>query len=91
MASPNDIAKLQRIKPGRRGALIQILNMQQTLHKMTTAEGVKPMELASCARAWCELEERKRILRGKPLPGSLKPEKPKRNPKYDGSIVMMGE
>jgi len=29
---------------------------------------------ASCARAWEVLEERKRILRGKPLPGQLRPE-----------------
>jgi hypothetical protein len=29
---------------------------------------------ASCARAWDVLEERKRILRGKPLPGQLRPD-----------------
>lgn len=41
----------------------------------------KPTTRATLARAWCELEERKRILRGRPLPGQLRPvapAKPKR-------------
>lgn len=41
------------------------------------AEEVRPADLAALARAFDVLEDRKRILRGKPLPGSLKP-KPKK-------------
>jgi hypothetical protein len=38
--------------------------------------------VAQLARAWDILEERKRILRGQPLPGSYKPKaKPKPRPK----------
>lgn len=40
---------------------------------------VKPNDLASLARAWDVLEERKRILRGVPLPGSFQPS-------LDGSV-----
>ena len=36
-----------------------------------TTEKLKTSSLAQLARAWCELEERKRILRGKPLPKSV--------------------
>ena len=32
------------------------------------------LRFASLARAWCDVEERRRILMGKPLPGVLKPE-----------------
>ena len=41
---------------------------------------IKPSDLAQLARAWNVLEDRKRILKGRPLPGSLKPvpAKPKR-------------
>jgi len=45
--------------------------------------GVTPGALAQLARAWDILEERKRILRGRPLPGSLKPEKPKSKQKIN--------
>jgi hypothetical protein len=75
MASPNDIAKLPRIKPGRRGALAQLITLQQCVYEAGVKEGVEPRDLAQLSRAWDVLEERKRILRGRPLPGSLKPQK----------------
>jgi hypothetical protein len=77
MSSPNNIAQLPRMKPGRRGALSQILELQRLL----VVDAVNPETTASAraqvARAWEVLEERKRILRGRPLPGSFKPEKEK--------------
>jgi len=66
-----------RIRPGKRHALRQALQLQQCVFEEGIKPGVKPVELAQLARAWDCLEERKRILRGRPLPGSLKPEKTK--------------
>lgn len=71
-----------RIRPGKRNALRQALQLQQRVFEEGVKAGVKPVELAQLSRAWDVLEERKRILRGRPLPGSLKPEKPK-SPKQD--------
>jgi hypothetical protein len=35
---------------------------------------VAPHVRAQCARAWSDLQERKRVLDGKPLPGQLRPD-----------------
>jgi hypothetical protein len=51
--------------------------MQDVLYAFITSPDVIPKDAASCTLAWERLEERKRILRGKPMPGSLKPESPK--------------
>jgi len=51
--------------------------MQADLKRAMLAT-TKPNEKARLAEAWDALEERKRILRGKPLPGSLTHEKVKR-------------
>ncbi len=74
MASPNDIAKLPRIKPGRRGALAQLLELQRMVFEAATHRDTTPLALAALVRAYCLLEERKRILRGIPLPGQLRPD-----------------
>jgi hypothetical protein len=88
MASPNNIAELPRIKPGRRGSLHQILAMQHALVGDALAEDTTASARAQVARAWCELEERKRILRGRPLPGSFKPERQRqpRTPAYGQAL-----
>ena len=77
METQTAIAKLPRMKPGRRGTLHQILDMQRVLVQDALNEKTPANVRAQVARAYCELEERKRILRGKPLPGSLKPERRK--------------
>jgi hypothetical protein len=47
--------------------------MQRTLFELVQS-GIIPAHIrAACARAWSELAERKRIIDGKPLPGSLNP------------------
>jgi hypothetical protein len=74
MASPNNIAQLPRMKPGRRGAVLQLLGMQRVLVADALNPETTPAARAQVARAWEVLEERKRILRGRPLPGSLRPE-----------------
>lgn len=50
--------------------------MQQALYEMALATPVEPHIRASCARAWSDLQERKRVLDGKPLPGQLRPDMP---------------
>lgn len=67
-----------RIRPGRLNSLRQALHLQQCVYEAGVKKGVQPRDLAQLARAWDVIEDRKRILRGRPLPGSLKPEKPKR-------------
>src|SRR6185369_16892403 len=64
-----------RIRPGKRNSLRQALQLQQRVFEEGMKPGIKPTELAHLARAWECLEDRKRILRGRPLPGSFKPVK----------------
>ena len=52
----------------------QLTDMQQALYEMALEHAVDPGVRASCARAWSDLQERKRVLDGKPLPGQLRPE-----------------
>lgn len=62
-----------RIKPGRRAALKQLLILQQTLFQAANDPSTSKADLARLAVAWKHLESQKRIVRNKPLPGSLKP------------------
>lgn len=86
-------AMLPRTRPGRRTSLSQAIAMQQATYECTIVlQGdLKETEdkllrsriasgLAQLTKSWELLEDRKRILRGKPLPGSLRPERkaPKR-------------
>ena len=48
--------------------------MQASLLLSATDKSVPPHIRAACARAWDVLEERLRIIDGKPLPGQLRPE-----------------
>jgi hypothetical protein len=54
-------------------ALTQLYAMQEVLETSVLAPTTPPKEQAQCACAWERLEERKRILRRIPLPGSLRP------------------
>jgi hypothetical protein len=62
-----------RIKPGRRDSLHTLMNMQKALADAVLDPKSEPHQKACCASAWERLEDRKRILRGRPLPGVLKP------------------
>lgn len=81
--------KAHRLCPNAKLSQRHAIEMQLVLHEIVTSKAGKPLELASCARAWSDLEERKRILRGKPLPGAFKPVAPPAKRKADA--VIMGD
>jgi len=62
------------MNPGRRKSVSDLISIQQKLKDAALSDTINPTELAQVARAWDTLENRKRILRGRPLPGSLKPD-----------------
>jgi hypothetical protein len=95
MAKPPSQLGKSLPKPGRRLATRQVLDMQQAMYKTALllekdalgctdgeARARVASALANLAKGWDALENRKRILRGRPLPGSLRPEKPR--PKVGG-------
>lgn len=50
-----------------------------------------PSARAQAANAWEKIEERKRILRGAPLPGSLRPEKPAKVTRTQSPVILESE
>lgn len=66
------------MKPGVRTSIRDLYDMQRVLVAEALNPETKPADKAKCAQAWERLEERKRILLNKPLPGSLKPQSPRR-------------
>jgi len=64
--------------PGGRKFYFQLLAMQDVLYLQSLDANTKAADRAACARAWEVLEERKRIMRGRPLPGSFKPDQPRK-------------
>jgi hypothetical protein len=67
-------------------ALKQCYDLQDLIFAAANNAECSRVDLARLSCAWERLEERKRVLRGRPLPGTLKPEKrkPKRTPFGDG-------
>ena len=57
----------------RSKTLTQCYAIQHLLFAALNAEGVQKPDLAKLALAWDKIVERQRILRGRPLPGSLRP------------------
>jgi len=88
---PNKPERKKPVPPkrvGLRGEYWEALELQRTITRtIREREGIEPGDLASLVRAWDTLREAKRILRNKPLPGSLKPEQPKPKAKLPLSIV----
>lgn len=81
-------------KPGGRIALSQCLDMQEyvfltsgivredAVNGITCEERARAASaLASLCKAWEALDDRRRILRGQPLPGSLRPMADTKKPK----------
>ena len=64
----------RRQRNGRPRPRSQILKMQASLLSGATDAAVPLHIRAAAARAWDVLEERLRIIAGKPLPGNLRPE-----------------
>jgi hypothetical protein len=75
MSSPNNIAQLPRMKPGRRGVVLQALDMQRVLVADAHNPKTTPSARAQVARTWEVLEERKQILRMKPKPKDVEVER----------------
>jgi hypothetical protein len=87
MSQQQDAASKPRIQPGKRNSLRQVVSLQQKAYEvaMRLAEdalrdGLDSERRAKSAtamgnliKAWDSAEDRKRIIRGKPLPGSLRP------------------
>lgn len=69
------------------------LEIQRVLKDRLDDKKAKNLEVASLARSWDLIEERLRILRGKPLPGQLQPgqDKPKRRAGLRRSIAITPE
>ena len=77
-----------RIRPGRRDSLRQVIDLQRVTHetallvagdaKETTEREERARAasaLANLGKAWTTLQDAKRVILGRPLPGSLRPEK----------------
>ena len=60
--------------PGRRSIYSQVIDLQELAAKLANCKETKASDVAALIRAWDVLEERKRILRGVPLPGQLRPD-----------------
>lgn len=58
---------------GRAADRKALVDMQRTMFALTQDPSVAPHIRAACARAWKDLQEQKRIMDGKPLPGMLRP------------------
>ena len=57
----------------RTKTLTQCYAIQDLLFKAITEKGDQKADVAKLAMAWERIVERNRILRGRPLPGSLRP------------------
>lgn len=61
-------------KPRRAAAYSEAAEIQRRLLADIRDPATKPAVRAGLARAWDIMEDRKRVLRNKPLPGHLRPE-----------------
>ena len=59
---------------GAKGDRQALVTMQRVLWKRVQDSSVPPHIQAQCARAWRDLQDMKRIMDGKPLPGQLRPD-----------------
>ena len=72
--SQSEQAKPSTAHRGAHGDRKALVDLQRTMHKLAQDDSVPPHIRAQCARAWSDLQERKRIMDGKPLPGQLRPD-----------------
>lgn len=90
LAHPAPVNGAVRIRPGRRDSLRQVLDLQRITHETallvaTDAKETTEREeraraasaLANLGKSWNTLQDAKRVILGRPLPGSLRPEKAK--------------
>ena len=60
--------KSPRTRPIRAKAATQAFDLQELLYKAAHQEDIKPVVLAQVARAWCEVQDTKRVIQMKPAP-----------------------
>lgn len=81
----NDIVK----KSHQSTSLQQLGVLQRIVFEDATLRQQKPADLNQLVKAWDVLEERKRILRNRPLPGSLT-QKTERKPSRPSPTIVLG-
>lgn len=65
--------RLTQARDAKRRKIVQALTAQEVFYKDMTNNELPPKDRSMAARAWIELQDCIRILKGKPLPGVLKP------------------
>lgn len=65
---------LHKTRPKYAKAYYDAVAIQTVMHECVNDPDASYADKAKAALAWERLEERKRILRNRPLPGSLKPQ-----------------
>ena len=68
------IAPIVPAYQGRAADRKALVDMQRTLFQRTQDPKTPAHIAAQCARAWRDLQDMKRIIDGKPLPGQLRPD-----------------
>ena len=91
LCSTSPVAVSKKLLRGNKRDRRQLTDMQQALYEMALASQVEPAVRASCARAWSDLQERKRVLDGKPLPGQLRPDLDQKKSKRRPALLSMPE
>ena len=84
------VANLEPSKPsttppdypmGAKGDRQALVALQRRMWRKAHDDSVAPHIQAACARVWRDLQETKRIMDGKPLPGQLRPDVPDKHRK----------
>lgn len=92
MNSPIAPAQVQISRPRKHAkAYAQAVALQKLIMADIENPATKASVRAGCVRAWDILEERKRILRGKPLPGHLRPDLPASQRKPAKRVALLAE
>lgn len=63
------------VRPVRSRPMTQLLDFQDLMYDAAQEDGIDKRELAQLACAWERLEERKRVMRGRPAPKPLEVDK----------------
>lgn len=85
----NSLPGSVRKRPGKKRSLRQAVELQTLVYQRAKDRDLKANDLASLARAWDILEERMRILKGQPLPGSMKPVAKPQKQRATGSSMLI--
>jgi len=76
---------------GQKGDRQALVGMQRVLWRQVHNPATAPHITAQCARAWRDLQDMKRIMDGKPLPGQLRPDLDQKKSKRRPALLSMPE